>query len=321
MLISLPLERRGIAMDSGRFEPLKLVAVIVPALWMACPTDSAVAQRADHPTVQAGAAAPVDDDGDAKPDDQAAAGQNVFTPPDRATLRLLTKARELIDQDRAAEAVRCLGAIFESPQDYFFHPDRSDPVPRSLKSEAQRLLGQMSDRGSRLYEIQYGARARQMLSEAAAAGDAVGLAEVSRRFFHTQAGYEATLLLGLHHLDHGRPLAGALEMERLRQVSPAADQFEPAMSLSTAICWIQAGRPEKAGQALSMLKERYPRASIQVAGEEILLFRDHADTLDWLTGLLGRQAAPEVEEPGQWAMFRGNAARNASTTGDRPLFL
>ena len=52
------------------------------------------------------------------------------------------------------------------------------------------------------------ARARQMLTEAAVAGDPVGLAEVSRRFFHTRAGYEATLLLGLHHLDHTRPWPG-----------------------------------------------------------------------------------------------------------------
>ena len=38
--------------------------------------------------------------------------QNVFAPPDRATLRLLSKAQQLMAQDRHAEAVRLLGAIF-----------------------------------------------------------------------------------------------------------------------------------------------------------------------------------------------------------------
>ena len=68
----------------------------------------------------------------------------------------------------------------------------------------------MPREGRELYELQYGARARQMLDEALEAGDMERLAEVSRRFFHTRAGYQATFLLGLYHFDHGRPMAGAL---------------------------------------------------------------------------------------------------------------
>ncbi|MFH1265111.1 MAG: PQQ-binding-like beta-propeller repeat protein [Planctomycetota bacterium] len=192
-------------------------------------------------------------------------------------------------------------------------------MPRSLKSEAERLLGRMSHRGRDLYELQYGARARQMLTDAAAAGDAAALAEVSRRFFHTRAGGEATFLLGLYHLDHGRPLAGALALARLKEVSPAAEQFEPALSLAMTVCWIRAGRSEKAGQTLLVLQERYPEATVQIAGDEILRFRQKADMLDWLSGLLGPQGPLGVAGPAQWAMFRGNAARNASRAGDGPL--
>ena len=310
-------------MGSGKFGPLALVALVALALQAAQPSNSVATEPGDrNEAPQAsldGAAAGDAPDDEGESSQQAAQGQNVFAPPDRATLRLVGKARQLMDQDRYAEAVRCLGAVFESPQDYFFHPDKNDPVPRSLKSEAQRLLGEMSRRGRQLYELQYGARARQMLSAAAAAGDAVGLAEVSRRFFHTQAGYEATLLLGLYHLDHGRPLAGALALERLREASPAADQFEPGLSLAVALCWIRAEMPEKAGQTLSMLEERHPEATLQIAGDEIRLFGQKRDLLGWLTGLLGPQMTPDVRQPGQWAMFRGNAARNASTAGDGPL--
>jgi len=308
--------------DLRRWERLAFVVGGAIALCAIRPIGSGAAEPDARSFVQADntpPAASAEAQGAEEPDPPAAEGRSVFAPPDRTTLRLLAKARQLIDQDRYAEAVRCLGAILENSQDYFYHPDRSSAVPRSLKSEARQLLGDMSDRGRQLYELQYGARARQMLAEASAAGDAAGLAEVSRRFFHTQAGYEATFLLGLHHLDHGRPLAGALALERLREASLEADTFEPTLSLAVAICWIRAGKPENASRTLSVLRERHPGALVDVAGEETPLFAQDADVLEWLTGLLGPQAAPEAKQPGQWSMIRGDATRNASTGGDGPL--
>ncbi|MEE8450717.1 MAG: hypothetical protein V3R99_02350, partial [Thermoguttaceae bacterium] len=129
---------------------------------------------------------------------------SVFLPPDRKTLQRLAQARELLVQQRYGEAVRYLDSILDGPEDYFFQPQKNMPVHRSLKGEAQRLIGSMPRKGRELYQLQYGPRSRQMLSDAIAAGDVAGLAEVSRRFFHTQAGREATLLLGLHHLDRSR---------------------------------------------------------------------------------------------------------------------
>ncbi len=114
----------------------------------------------------------------------------------------------------------------------------------------------MPGEGRELYELQYGVRAKQLLQEAAAAGDAQGLAEVSRRFFHTRAGYEATFLLGLDHLDHGRPLAGALTLQRLKDAARMSDQFEPALSLAMATGWLQAGELDKARQNCFGLSQR-----------------------------------------------------------------
>ena len=243
---------------------------------------------------------------------------NVFPPPDRATLRLLDKAQQLLDQGRYAEGIRCLGAIFDTPQDYFFRSTPNDSGPRSLKSEAERILGSMSRRGRELYELQYGARARQMLTQAAAAGDASELAEVSRRFFHTQAGYEATLLLGIDHLDHGRPLVGALTLERLQQASPTVTHFEPTLSLALATCWLQAKVADKAEAALLALKERDPGETVEIAGQEVTFFGDDVNPVDWLTRLIGPQTAV-VEDLDQWAMFHGDATRSASSSGDGPL--
>ncbi len=271
--------------------------------------------NADNAAPPASPETEADEDADRPPNDT----RSIFAPPDRTTLRLLTRAEQLLQRERYAEAVRCLGAIFDSPQDYFFYPNDPSAGPRSLKAEAQRLLGQMSRRGRELYELQYGARARRMLDEAAAAGDAAALAEVSRRFFHTRAGYEATFLLGLHHLDHGRALAGVLALERLRDSSPEADQFEPALSVAAAICWIRAGDPEKAARSLALLEERFPQAAVQIAGRDVPLFVGDTDVLEHLTRLIGPEATPAVQLPGPWAMFRGNAARNISVSAHGPL--
>lgn len=250
---------------------------------------------------------------------EAAPGQNIFAPADRTSLLWLSDARQLLEQQRYAEAVRLLGAILEAPEDYFFQNDRSSSVHRSLKAEAQALLGGMPRQGRDLYELQYGARARKMLAEAARAGDTARLAEVSRRFFHTLAGYEATLLLGLHYLDHGSPLAGALTLRRLQVSSPEAARFEPTLSLAVATCWMRAGMPDNAQEVLLDLKKRLPKANVEVAGKQLPLFDKGSDSLEWLIALVGQQPEGGIGRTEQWAMFRGNAARNASTFGSGPL--
>ncbi len=140
--------------------------------------------------------------------------ENVFLPPDRRTLQQLADARTLIAESRFGEAVRYLGAILESREDFFYRPDQTSTMYRSLRAEAQRLIGQMPREGREVYELQYGAQAKQMLNAALTAGDMAAVADVAREFFHTRAGYHATLLLGLHYFDRGRPLAGALMLQR-----------------------------------------------------------------------------------------------------------
>ncbi len=98
--------------------------------------------------------------------------------------RRSSNARKLIEEGKYADAVRYLGAVLDAPQDFFDYASeaaKTSHVYRSIKAEAQALLGQMPAQGRELYELQYGARARQMLDAAIASGDAAGLAEVSGR--------------------------------------------------------------------------------------------------------------------------------------------
>ena len=96
--------------------------------------------------------------------------------------RRLELAEEMIAERRYGEGVRLLGSLLESNEDFFFKPQSDQPVFRSLKAEAGRLLGGLPEAGRASYELQFGAQARQMLGEAAAASDPAQVAEVARRF-------------------------------------------------------------------------------------------------------------------------------------------
>lgn len=243
----------------------------------------------------------------------AATLRNVFARPSRELTQKLHMARQLLAERRYAEAVGLLNTLLEAEEDYFLLDGSSGGV-RGLRAEAQRLLGAMPREGRELYELRYGARARQMLAEAAASGNAQALAEVSRRFFHTQAGYEATLLLGLYYLDHGSPLAGALTLQRLGQIPEVAEQFEPGLSVLLATCWSRAGASGKAREALEAVRVRQGRASLRIAGVEVPL----EAMFSRLAGAAseGQPALPASQE---WLSAGGNAAHNAAASGEGPL--
>lgn len=238
---------------------------------------------------------------------------------DRETEQLLKKARELLQEKRYAEAVRALGAIVEAPEDFFFQPDPNGPVHLSLKAEAQKLIGELPRAARETYELQYGARAAQQLAEALDKRDFQQLTEVSRRFFHTEAGYRATYLLAQHHRDHGRPLAAALCFERLNTAPAVARQWEPQLSLALASCWLWSGVPDRARDVLVALKEQQAGAQLIVAGEPVAWFEGAAGATAWLTEKLGVPPKHLVTERDDWVQYRGDATRNAANQGSSPL--
>ncbi len=246
--------------------------------------------------------------------------QNVFQRPKRDVLQQLGRARELLARQRYSEAVRCLGAILEEDEDFFFQPDKDNLlVHRSLKAEALRLIGQMPAKARELYELHYGGDARELLRRSLEQGNAAGLAEVARRFFHTTAGYEATLLLGLRYLDRDQPLAGALMLRRLERTRPEADRFEPTLSLALAVCWMRAGMHDEAEAALTALRERRGGKPIRLGGREVPWFRAETEASDWLAALVGPVPGRGPRQAEHWVMFRGSPGRNATSRGGAPL--
>ena len=75
-------------------------------------------------------------------------GPGNFAAPDRKILQALSRAQKVLKEHRYGEALEGLSQILRSGEDYFYQPDRKVPIYKSLKTEAQQLLGANAARGS-----------------------------------------------------------------------------------------------------------------------------------------------------------------------------
>ncbi|HVC99176.1 MAG TPA: PQQ-binding-like beta-propeller repeat protein, partial [Pirellulales bacterium] len=252
-----------------------------------------------------------------------AAANSPFNLAPRPLRQLYQEAQKCVPEKRYSEAVRLLGRILdyeETPEDFFFQHKGRGPVVRSLKSEAQQLIGEMPLAGREAYELEYGARARRMLDQAVQSGGTAALAAVSRQFFHSKAGYEATYLLGTAEMEQGHPLAAALCLRRLRDTPTAAAEYGPNLLLKLAVCWARAGLTEPAVETLVKLKDSYPNAELIVADRPQKPPVNSAQAIPWLEQTLGARIHPTPAAGAeQWAMYRGSPARNATSLGSSPL--
>jgi outer membrane protein assembly factor BamB len=279
------------------------------------------------------------------------AAQFPRTPTDPAVNRVLMlapreyqqqlrQAEEAIASEEYSSAIQSLAAILTSDaeddvaqppagglvgrdvevsEDFFIgHPGASE-FRSSLRGEARRLLGSLPPRGKELYRLQYNAEAARLLSTALESRDAGRLEEIVWRYFHTDAGYLASMLLGRHHMDLGRPLAASLYYTRLSQVPEAQQKFDPQLSLLLALCWHQAGQAEKAAQTLRGLRDRTPNAEFIIEGKTVPIFDTQADPVAWLTSHFGPPPLLSAQVASEWWMHRGLPSRNAVSRGGSPL--
>jgi outer membrane protein assembly factor BamB len=256
---------------------------------------------------------------------------NLFMPAPRNLRQQLSRAAKALEEGRHSEAVDLLGQVLASPgaggtttegigdQDYFLTETDANGSRTSLKTRAQQMLGQMPEQGRELYELRFGADARQMLEQALTSRDMALLGEVTRRYFHTRAGNEASLLTGRFYLDQGKPLAAALQFERLASSDVARQQYDPELSVLLATSWFLADMPARATETLVELQARAPQSQLRIGDKDVSLFQGGADPLNWLRQLVGPVTLASSRRASDWVVFRGDPARNAESAGDLPL--
>jgi hypothetical protein len=248
-----------------------------------------------------------------------------LTPPPRELLLQLQRGQKAAADGQFSTAVRELGAVIapaedsdpEFKQDYFTAEGNSKSQ-LSLRAIAEKAIGNMPNEGRKLYELKYGAEAKALLDRAMEDFDLRALAECTRRYFHTPAGHDATLLLGQLHLDEGRSAAAAFCFRRLSESSRSA-QYEPQASLLLSASWLYAGSDEGAKRTLLELKKRQPDLVVEAGDQKIKMFQNDADAIPWLRKLMSSSGIERHQFVEEWLTVRGNAERNALAHATPPV--
>ncbi len=252
---------------------------------------------------------------------------------ERRLVQRLEQARQMLapsDTDAKpdfAQGVRLLQSILDDgrggendlgAEDVFLDepPPNERATVRSLKSDARRLLGGLPAEGRQAYGTLVAKIAQVEFDTAWEKRDWHIIASVSRRWFHTSAGYAATHALALRDLDAGEPVAAAQRLEELRDSPLARRVREPQLSLRLAVAWRLAGNNERCREVLSELKKSLGQQPlIRSDGSGVLpLFGQDPDAVSWLDHWAGAPLKPMrvgSEMPTEWPMAFGSAGRNA----------
>ncbi len=210
--------------------------------------------------------------------------------------------------------------------DYFLPSEKEEKadvavtVSATLRGEIDAALARLPADVWRTYQLRSGPTAQRLLDEAVAQGDAQALEKICRLYFYTEAGYQAAFLLGEACLSEGQPLSAARCFARLKG-SPGARRFEPALSVKLAASYYLADDRQQALQTLEVLRKEFPRMMLNVSGRDIPGPGPGDQALAWLAVLVGERQPGGAARGDQWLVHRGNAARNAPSSGDEPIAL
>ena len=249
----------------------------------------------------------------------------VLVTSPREYQRVLELAQRDIDNGEYANAIERLDTLMNGEgdqslkEDFFVGSANSARFDASLRSKAEQILGNLPRKARDLYQLQYGAEAQRLLELALAEFDVAKLAEIRRRFGATDAGMIATLVIGRHQLNAQRPMAALLCFERLNQSELARERFGSELSMLRAIAARRAGQDAEATKSLVALKKEQPNASLTIGQEQVELFKDDANAIQWLDKYAGKIVATGSVPVSEWLTHRGDNRRNANAAGSMPL--
>ncbi len=181
-----------------------------------------------------------------------------FIEPSRTLKQILRDAEQATEEKRWGDVVLGLGELLARPngidpddplggEDFFVDASSNESLRKeSVRRKAESLIGELPEDGLQIYRLRYGSEAERMLTQATTNRDWQQLAEISRRFLHTEAGYQASLLLASRELSRGQPLAAALMLQRLQSYSASRKALGDELTNLLQLAWSLAGKSELA---------------------------------------------------------------------------
>lgn len=259
--------------------------------------------------------------------DEAAQEQILLAP--RALTRLLREGKLAIEEKRYSDGIAALGALLleegreDLPeetlrQDYFIEAGGDSYYKSSVRGEALRLLGSIPEEGRKTLEIQYGVAARQSLQAAVAARDIDAIREVTRKYYHTEAGYDASVLLAQDKLVRGFPVAAASILQRLSEFPAARKRFGAQLIGEAAGAWVQAGRMDLAIGVLTQGEQLFAGASVMLGSRQVS-FGASQDWKQLLAQVYPTQSRADERSLKNWLTTGGEPARNGTASAGLPL--
>jgi outer membrane protein assembly factor BamB len=238
-------------------------------------------------------------------------------PKDEKGLKDKIKAAvDYIEEENWAIAIPHLQKIVDLPADVFVKLPRKTVEGKetatwvSARTEANRLIANLPKAGLEFYKLTYGAESLALLKKAKATGDPALLAEVMKRFAHTDAGAEAIVLLALYQLDRGNSVPADLCFQKLLH-REGADKLPPHVLYYMAVAAHLAG--DKAG-------EKQAWNHLKATGRDVALgkeTRSVSELQDYVNGLQNSAISQDASEA---VVYRAGLSRSNQLVGG-PAFM
>ena len=220
--------------------------------------------------------------------------------------RWLKDARMRLDAGKVAEGLTLVQRILDRGDDGFVRLQSLGKLVE-VRFEALRIVSSLSPNDRVIYEKLFGTQARQLFDRAKTTGHPTDATEVSRRFFHTAAGFEASRWLASRWLDHGEARTAARMWERILAEPVHQERITSAVRVQAAIAYRAAGNDRRANEVLGPLND----ATLKIAGEP----RDSGQAAEFVDTM---KLTQRDFSTGEWLTPTGSWTRNAARSGSVP---
>ena len=221
--------------------------------------------------------------------DEAPTGYQSFNfPEDRESRQRVQAIIDYMERKSIPWDVVCTTAqnLLDAQSDAFFSMRGRDAQQKSfisVKSKVNSILDSLPKEGQQFYELTYGPTASALLTEATADRiDPGKLADVSQRYFHTNAGTQATLLLAALQLDLGEYVQASYSYQRLLDRNDGERFNDPQILIRAIVAYQRSGDLRLGEQVPALwekLEKNFPRDGLQM-GRQLYAFDTLKTELD-----------------------------------------